>query len=91
MVDQMSLLFKTLTSTLTNQQLCYMNALLSGEKIISTSDILHKYRITSATSASRSKTALLEKDILTIGRDGIRFTDPLYAFWLRHKYFSNSI
>lgn len=91
MVDQMSLLFKTLTSTLTNQQLCFMNALLSGEKIISTSDILHKYRITSATSASRSKSALLEKDILTIGSDGIRFTDPLYAYWLRNKYFSNSI
>lgn len=91
MVDQMSMLFKTLTSTLTNQQLCYLNAILSGERIISTSDVLHRYRITSATSASRSKAALLEKDILTAGAEGISFTDPLYAYWLKHKYFSNSI
>lgn len=86
-VDQMGLVFENLTESLTSQQLCYLHAVLAGESIISTSEVLHRHHITSATSASRSKAALLERGMVCI-RDGkVSFTDPLYAYWLNNRYF----
>lgn len=87
MVDQMGLVFENLTSSLTAQQLCYLHAVLAGETIISTAEVLHRHHITSATSASRSKTALLERGIVCSSGGKIVFADPVYAYWLKHRYF----
>ena len=86
-VNQMSLMFSVVTSSLTSQQLCYLHAVLAGETVISTSEVLHRHRITSATSASRSKTALLQKGILCNIDGRMSVTDPIYAYWLKNKYF----
>ena len=61
---QLSLLFVTITKTLTTQQLNYLNALIAGEKAISSTEVMHRYLISSATSVSRSKAALIKNDIL---------------------------
>ena len=87
MADVMSLVFKTLTESLTRQQLCYMRALLCGERIISTAEVLHRYGISSATSASRSKSALLAKNIIEIAEGTAIIKDPVYAYWLKTRYF----
>ena len=50
LVEQLSLLFVTITETLTTQQLNYLNALLAGEKAISSTEVMHRYRISSTTS-----------------------------------------
>lgn len=86
-VNSMHLVFSTLTSSLTSQQLCYLHAVLAGEKVISSSEVLHRYGISSATSASRSKAALLEKGIIHIYEGSACFSDPVYAFWLERRYF----
>ena len=86
-VDQMGNVFENLTSSFTEQQLCYLNAVIAGETVISTSEVLHRYRITSATSASRSKSALIDRRIIC-NRDGrMIINDPIYAYWLKHRYF----
>ena len=86
-VDQMGLVFKSITSSLTTQQLCYLHAILAGETIISTAEVLHRHHITSATSASRSKTALLERGIICNIDGKIINSDPIYAYWLKNRYF----
>lgn len=89
MVCQMGMIFTSLMTTFTAQQICYLHAVLAGEKVISTTEVLHKHHITSATSASRSKAALLERNI--IGRledNSIVFTDPIFAHWLKTRYFT---
>ena len=86
-VCQLSNLFQHMTEELTGQQICYLNAVVSGETVISTADVLHKYRISSATSASRSKVALIQKDILGFSSGKIVIQDPLYGFWLKNDYF----
>lgn len=86
-VDQMGLVFKNLTASLTTQQLCYLHAILEGETIISTAEVLHRHHITSATSASRSKTALLERGIICNVDGKIVFSDPIYSYWLKNRYF----
>lgn len=87
LVEQLSLLFVTITETLTTQQLNYLNALIAGEKAISSTDVMHRYQISSATSIARSKAALIKNDILDIKAGEISFQDPIYAYWLKSEYF----
>ena len=87
LVEQLSLLFTNLTEDLTTQQLNYLRALLSGEKSISSVEVMKKYGISSATSATRSRVALVKKDILDATAGGVQFLDPVYRYWLSHTFF----
>jgi hypothetical protein len=87
LVEQLSLLFVTITETLTNQQLCYLKALISGEKSIGSTEVMHRYQITSTTSVARSKVALIKNDILDNQSGVLTFQDPIYVYWLKTVYF----
>ena len=87
LVDQNSLVFAMLTAGLTEQQVCYLRAVVAGETVISSSEVLHRHNITSATSASRSKAALLHKGVVCNVGEKVVMADPIYAYWLKHKYF----
>ena len=87
LVEQLSLLYVTLTETLTTQQLCYLNALLAGETSITSAETMNRYGISSSTSASRSKAALIKGDVLDNEAGKLSFQDPIYAWWLKHCYF----
>lgn len=86
-LTNMDLVFRNMTESLTTQHLCYLHAVLAGETVISTSEVLHRYHITSATSASRSKVALLERGIVCNVGGKICLADPVYAYWLKNRYF----
>ena len=87
LLNQMDMVFGALTDTLTDQQLCYVKAIVSGERIVSTADVLHRYGISSATSASRSKTALLQRDIIDIHDGYPVIQDPIYSAWIKKRHF----
>lgn len=87
LVEQLSLLFVTITETLTTQQLNYLRALIAGEKSISSTEVMHRYRISSPTSIARSKAALVKNDILDNQAGRYSFQDPIYAYWLKTQYF----
>ena len=88
LVEQLSLLFVTITETLTTQQLNYLKALIAGEKAISSTDVMHCYKISSTTSIARTKAALIKNDILDNKAGEISFQDPIYAYWLKTEYFA---
>ena len=88
LVEQLSLLFVTITETLTSQQLYYLNALVADEKAITSTDTMHRYKISSPTSIARSKATLIKNDILDDEAGQISFQDPIYAHWLKHEYFN---
>lgn len=88
LVEQLSLLFVTITETLTNQQLNYMRALIAGETSITSTEVMHRYRISSPTAVARSRKTLIEKDILDNKAGVVSFQDPIYAHWLKHNYFA---
>ena len=87
LVEQLSLLFVTITETLTTQQLNYLKALLAGEKAISSTEVMHRYQISSPTSVARSKAALVKNDVLDNQAGEYSFQDPIYAYWLKTEYF----
>ena len=82
------LLFVTITETLTTQQLNCPKALIACEKAISSTEVMHRYQISSTTSISRSKAALIKNDILDNKAAEISFQDPIYAYWLKTEYFA---
>ncbi len=87
LIRQMSLLFSTLTDTLTTQQLAMLKAMLAGETSLSSTATMKRYGISSATALYRAKKALVEKEVLDDLGGSQRLLDPLYSHWLRHTYF----
>lgn len=87
LVEQMSLLFVTITESMTTQQLHYLKALISGETSIGSTEVMHRYGITSSTSVARSKAALIKNDVLDSRGGELSFQDPIYAYWLKTEYF----
>ena len=79
-------------------QLNYLKALIAGEKAISSTEVMHRYQISSTTSISRqissttsisrSKIAFIKNDILDNKAGDISFQDPIYAYWLKSEYFA---
>ena len=84
---QLSLMFDTITQTLTNQQLCLLRAMSAGEKNLSSRAVMEKYKLSSPTVIARARKALVEKDILDNIAGEYSFQDPVYAHWLKHHYF----
>ena len=71
--------FVTITEILITQQLNYIN-LIAGEKAISSTEVVHRYQISSTTSISRSKATLIKNDILDNKAGEILFQAPIYAY-----------
>jgi hypothetical protein len=87
LVEQLSLLFVNITETMTSQQVYFLKALLAGEKAIGSTAVMHKYHLTSSTSVTRSKEALIKSDVLDKSNNTLSFQDPIYKYWLKHHYF----
>ena len=87
LVAQLSLLFATLTESLTSNQINLLKAIIEGEKALSSADVISKYRLGSSSNVNRSRQSLIEKDILDSQPGSLTFQDPLYRFWLREYFF----
>ena len=87
-VGQLSLLFVTITESLTDRQLNFLKAVISGETALSSAEVLSKYDLGSSANVSRSRKSLIERDILDDRAGKISFQDPIYRYWLSHNYFA---
>ena len=86
-----SLLFITITKILITQQLNYLKALMAEEKAISSTEVMHRYQISSTTSIFRSKVVLIQKDILDNKPGEISFKNRIYVYWLKNESFTKRI
>ncbi|MGB8489659.1 MAG: hypothetical protein WCE64_01235 [Bacteroidales bacterium] len=87
LIGQLSLLFATITETLTVSQLNLLKALIAGEKALSSAQVILKYRLVSSANVNRSRNALFEKEILDNNAGVISFQDPMYRQWLAIGFF----
>lgn len=86
-IEQLSLLFVTITESLTNNQIKYLKAMVAGETAFSSAEVIARYRLSSSGNVTRSRKSLIEKDILDNKANEISFQDPMYQYWLKHQYF----
>jgi hypothetical protein len=84
---QLSLLFQTLTDELATSQVNFLNAIIEGEKHLSSKHAIEKYHLGTSANVLQIKRALINKEIIDIQGDGIIILDPVYKHWLAHYYF----
>lgn len=87
LTEQLSLLFATITETLTVNQLSLLKAMIAGEEALSSSEVLSKYRLISSANVNRARNALIEKEILDNKAGVVSFQDPIYRSWLASEFF----
>lgn len=87
LVLQMSLLFQTITDSLSNTQVNFLKALVNEEKQLSSSETLNTYRLGSSANIKRIREALISKEIIEVQNKEYVFLDPVYKFWLKNYYF----
>jgi len=87
LVEQLSLLFATITETLSNSQISFLKAIVAGEKALSSAEVIEKYRLNSSSNVTRSRKALIDKEILDNNAGTVSFQDPMYSFWLKNSFF----
>lgn len=86
-LDQLSLLFQSKTDELSNAQVSFLKALLSGVKQFSSKETLREFRIGTSANVVRIKQALENKEIIDIHKGNISLLDPMYKHWLKKDYF----
>ena len=86
-IEQLSLLFITITESLTDNQLNFLRAVVSGETAFSSAKVLSNYRLGMSANVNRARKSLIEKDILDDKAGKISFQDPMYRYWLTDSYF----
>lgn len=83
--NQLSLLFVSLSETLTVTQLYFLRAIIEGETTFGQEN-LKKYQLGTSANIIRIKAALLSKEIIDI-TSKIEIQDPIFKLWLKEDYF----
>lgn len=84
---QKSLLFQNITARLSDTQVYFLNALISGTDKFNSQKVLLKYKLGTSGNITKIKKALVEKEIIDIQSGKISFLDPFYKAWLAKYYF----
>lgn len=87
LVRQTSSLFTEQLSSLTAFQMNYLRALDAGiNSGFSSIDVLDRFRLGSKSNISRIEQVLFSKELIDRKREGIFFSDPVFAFWFHREY-----
>lgn len=78
-----------LTQNLTLTQQNLLNAIVNGEKELTSQKVLSFYGLKNSLTVSRAKKVLIEKDIIDTFGNSISMEDPMYEWWLKNIYFNN--
>ncbi|MFN3402654.1 MAG: AAA family ATPase [Cytophagaceae bacterium] len=86
-VMQLSMLFQTMTDSLSTTHVKFLKALLEGVEQLSSKETLSKYNLGTSANVLKIKQALINKEIIDIQGSDITFLDPVYRIWLQKYYF----
>ena len=87
LLDENTTLFQDKTENLTGYQLNFLKAVLSGiHDDFGKADVREEYNLGSHSNIVRIKTALVEKELIEIRKEGIFIADPVMSQWLRCRF-----
>lgn len=86
LVGQLSLLFSNIIDTLTAKQISFLQAIARGERNFSSREVLTKYQLGTSANIKNLRKAMQDKDLIDVMPSSIQLQDPLFAYWLTHKY-----
>lgn len=86
LVGQLSLLFSNIIDALTAKQISFLQAIAQGERNFSSREVLTKYQLGTSANIKNLRKAMQDKDLIDVMPNSIQLQDPLFAYWLTHKY-----
>jgi hypothetical protein len=86
LVMQLSLLFQTITDTLTSTQINLLHAIINEVPKLSSKETLYNYKLGTSANVLRIRHSLVFKEIIDIQNNKIEFLDPVYKYWLAKYY-----
>lgn len=87
LVMQLSLLFQSLTESLSTTQVNFLKALLDGVTMLSSKETIEIYTLGTSANVNRIKGALIGREIIDEHSGKLTILDPVYAIWLKSYYF----
>lgn len=82
LINEVAPVFMEQVSGLTEYQLNFMKAMLAGVvDEFGKTEIREQFNLGSYSNIIRIKTALLEKELITVNMKSVKFTDPLFPKW----------
>ena len=68
-------------------QLNFLKALIRGESQLSSKETINKYNLGTSANVIQIKKALIKKEIIDNPGKKIEILDPVFAIWLKKRYF----
>jgi AAA+ ATPase superfamily predicted ATPase len=87
LADQLSLLFANEVDVLSDKQVNFLHALLSGAERLSSQETIKRFDLGTSATVSRTRKLLIEREILDEESGCLTFSDPVFRYWLAHSYF----
>lgn len=82
-VNSNNLHYQDICDALSNTMLKLLYAILAGEKMLTASKTMQKYKLGTPRNVTKNKKVLQEKDIVEIHGKTVLFNDPVFEHWLR--------
>jgi hypothetical protein len=87
LIMQLSLLFQSLTESLSTTQVNFLKALLEGVTMLSSKETIEKYNLGTSANVNRIKGALIGREIIDEHHGKLTLLDPVYSIWLKKHYY----
>jgi uncharacterized protein len=91
LLDQYTILYQKEVDMLTNYQLNFLKLLCSDETKHSSAEVLREYNLGTSANITRIKTALQNHEIIDVLGKQVTFNDPLFAIWLKKRFFKQTM
>jgi hypothetical protein len=88
--NQLDLLFISQIEALSTTQINFLKAVLQGETLLTSNEVLKQYRLGTSANVGRIKNALMSKEIIDINGKQVEILDPIFKLWLKEDYFKFS-
>lgn len=82
-ISSNALHYQDICDSLSNTQLNLIKAILSGERKLTSMEVMHQYRLGTPRNVSKNKQLLIQRDIIEVRGKNIFFSDPIFAYWLK--------
>lgn len=87
LIDQNSPLFEKQTENLSSYQMNFLRALVDGvHSEFTSSEILHKYQLSSSANVTTIKRALIKKELIETENKQVQLADPVMKLWLKQEF-----
>jgi hypothetical protein len=80
--------FQEIVDSLSRYQVYLLRAIFDGVSKVSSTEVIHRYRLNSSANVHRIKEALTKKEVIMFdAQDNPRIIDPVFRVWLDRFYF----